>query len=670
MIANSAQRRRAHSGRRATAWWAIASAALAATGGIMVSAMGAPVRLVGVSARANAVLIEATEPVAYSVGRPTPLSLVVDMRNVSVSDAQPDVDSSATGGAVTGVRLEQTTAADGRPVARVHLALARPSDYRVRSERSTIRVELTPKTVGVELTPKTAAVELTPKAAAQKPATAPAVEVQTKPASALEPTNVAATVLERIRSRRTPESTTVTLSGNGRLAPERLTESEDRPRRLVLDFPNVTSRVPSQTAIDSPLVKRVRVGLNSHEPIVTRVVMEIAPNASYHVERAGEAGRDLAVVFAESQAKGSGPVMLAPPDASSPKPEPEPALTMQQAIANAAAITPPEGTPLDPMTALNSVNRPAEKPATAERDRPAPAPPAPAPSAPQAAPQASPRAPDTPPLPPPSRQTPVQNVQAPAEPLPPATPPARAAQAAAPPVPPAPAPAAAQVPAPPAAPPAAAARTTPPQQAQTQPPPAPSQPQAPKQFTGVPISMDFEGVDLRAVLRTFADVSGLNIVIDQDVQGSVDIKLTDVPWDQALDVILRGNQLDYTVEGTIVRISRIKTLEDEHKARQAASAAAAERAAQAGGLAFETFPLSYAKAAEIAPLLKNSLRLSKWGQVQVDTRTNTLIVADLPEQFQSIRQLLSTLDRAEPQVEVEARIVQTTRDFARAIGVQ
>ncbi len=172
------------------------------------------------------------------------------------------------------------------------------------------------------------------------------------------------------------------------------------------------------------------------------------------------------------------------------------------------------------------------------------------------------------------------------------------------------------------------------------------------------------------MLRTLADVSGLNMVIDPDVQGSVDIKLTDVPWDQALDVILRGNGLDYSVDGTIVRISKIKTLEDENKARQAAAQAAAERQAQAGGLAFETFPLSYAKAAEIAPLLKGSLRLSKYGQVQVDVRTNTLIIADLPEQFGPIRQLLATLDRAEPQVEVEARIVQTTRDFAKAIGVQ
>ena len=108
-----------------------------------------------------------------------------------------------------------------------------------------------------------------------------------------------------------------------------------------------------------------------------------------------------------------------------------------------------------------------------------------------------------------------------------------------------------------------------------QPPaPAPTTPRSPdqaKQYTGDPLSLDLDGVDLRAVLRTFADVSGLNMVIDPDVQGTVDIKLTDVPWDQALDVILRGNQLDYSVDGTIVRISRIQTLESENKARQSAA---------------------------------------------------------------------------------------------------
>jgi type IV pilus assembly protein PilQ len=177
--------------------------------------------------------------------------------------------------------------------------------------------------------------------------------------------------------------------------------------------------------------------------------------------------------------------------------------------------------------------------------------------------------------------------------------------------------------------------------------------------------MDFQGVDLRSVLRTFAEISGLNMVIDPDVQGTVDIVLTDVPWDQALEVILRGNQLDYTVDGTIVRIAKIDTLKREQDSRTQL----AQSAAQAGALAVRTYTLSYAKADQAAPLVRSAL-LSARGNVQIDARTNTLIVTDLPERLDTVNQLLSTIDRAEPQVEIEARIITTTRDFARALGVQ
>jgi type IV pilus assembly protein PilQ len=186
-----------------------------------------------------------------------------------------------------------------------------------------------------------------------------------------------------------------------------------------------------------------------------------------------------------------------------------------------------------------------------------------------------------------------------------------------------------------------------------------------KKYTGHPISMDFQGVDLRSVLRTFAEISGLNMVIDPDVQGTVDIVLTDVPWDQALEVILRGNALDYTVDGTIVRIAKIETLRKEQDARTQL----AQSAANAGTLAVRTYALSYAKADQAAPLVQSAV-LSPRGKVQVDARTNTLIITDLPARLDTVNQLLATLDRAEPQVEIEARIITTTRDFARALGVQ
>ena len=177
--------------------------------------------------------------------------------------------------------------------------------------------------------------------------------------------------------------------------------------------------------------------------------------------------------------------------------------------------------------------------------------------------------------------------------------------------------------------------------------------------------MDFQGVDLRSVLRTFAEISGLNMVIDPDVQGTVDIVLTDVPWDQALEVILRGNALDYTVDGTIVRIARIETLRREQDARTQL----AQSSANAGALAVRTYTLSYAKADQAAPLVKSSV-LSPRGNVQIDARTNTLIITDLPARLDTVQQLLGTIDRAEPQVEIEARIITTTRDYARALGLQ
>ena len=627
--------------------------AVAAVASIMVSA-NAPARLVGVTAQGDAVLIESTEPAAYSVSRPNPMTLVVDMRNVSVGDARSDVPRQ---GAIAGVRLEQATATDGKALARIHVELVRPAEYSIKSARNTIRVELTPRTAATTTT--------TPRVPAPAPAPAPAPRVVQQPPAAAAPiekgTSSAATLLERIRTSKTPSATTVTLIGNGHLTPSGVSESKDRPRRLVLDFPAITSKAPTLTAVDSPLVTRVRVGVNSYQPLVTRVVMEVAAVAKYHVERSGEAGRDLAVVFEQSAAPA--PILLSPAELPTTPIEPEPPVTLQQAIANAASITPP-----DPITALNTVGRNVLGP---ELEVEAPRTAAASPKA--AAPTTAPAAPtSTTPPPPAPAPSPRAQVAA-AFVTPPAT--QAAPAAAAPEIP-------AQVkPRPAAAAPAQtnartaslASQAQAAQQPAAQTPPQPNSPrlgEPQRQFTGHPISMDFEGVDLRAVLRTFADVSGLNMVIDADVQGTVDIKLTDVPWDQALDVILRGNQLDYSVDGTIVRISKIKTLEDENKARVAAAQAAAERQAQAGGLTFETFPLSYAKAAEMAPLLKGSLRLSKYGQVQVDVRTNTLIIADLPDQLPAIRDLLRSLDRAEPQVEVEARIVQTTRDFARAIGVQ
>jgi len=190
--------------------------------------------------------------------------------------------------------------------------------------------------------------------------------------------------------------------------------------------------------------------------------------------------------------------------------------------------------------------------------------------------------------------------------------------------------------------------------------------QGPTRFTGNPISLDFQGADLRAVLRSFAEISGLNIVIDPNVQGTVDVALRDVPWDQALDIILRANKLGYSVDGTIVRIAPITTLSGEEKERGDLFRAQAD----AGQLVTQTRQLSYSKGDEIVTLLKAANILSNRGQAFVDVRTNTLIVTDLQARLTNISELIDTLDKAQPQVEIEARIIQTNRTYARALGIQ
>ncbi|HET9195286.1 MAG TPA: type IV pilus secretin PilQ [Vicinamibacterales bacterium] len=200
---------------------------------------------------------------------------------------------------------------------------------------------------------------------------------------------------------------------------------------------------------------------------------------------------------------------------------------------------------------------------------------------------------------------------------------------------------------------------------------APQQPAAPlqveagqRQFTGTPVSLDFDGTDLRAVLTALAKEGGINIWIDPRVQGTVTTTLTDVPWDEAFDIIASGNGLGYVQRGSVVRVVPLAVLAEEEAARRKVE----EERALAGELRTYTKSLSYATAKELATLVKDTV-LSPRGQVQVDDRTNTLIVTDLVDRLGRTEDLISKLDVPQPQVEIEARIVQTSRDFARQIGV-
>jgi type IV pilus assembly protein PilQ len=268
--------------------------------------------------------------------------------------------------------------------------------------------------------------------------------------------------------------------------------------------------------------------------------------------------------------------------------------------------------------------------------------------------------------------------QSPAAAAPPAT---AAAKRPLPPAPPAAAPAVARTskpstePAPPATPRATVRRSTPPPvptaPAAGAPEPQPAvmatQGMSSGKYTGHPISLDFQGVDLRAVLRTFAEVTGLNLVIDPGVKGVVDVTLRDVPWDQALEMILRANQLAYSVDGTIVRIAPTTTFSSEAADRRK-QAEERLRELAVSKKEYKTVRLSYANAKDIADLVKKS-GMTTFGDVQVDDNTNTMILFDIPDGLTKAQQLIGELDRPQAQVEIEARIVRTTKTAARELGL-
>lgn len=186
-----------------------------------------------------------------------------------------------------------------------------------------------------------------------------------------------------------------------------------------------------------------------------------------------------------------------------------------------------------------------------------------------------------------------------------------------------------------------------------------------REYAGSPVSMSFQNADLRSVLRTFAEISGLNIVIDPQVEGRVEVTLVDVPWDQALDVVLQANRLGYDLDGSVLRVATLSTLAEEQRQRRAQ----AERQALEGELRVLVRSLSYGRAADLARLVTQAV-LSPRGQVQVDERTNTVIVSDLDDRLAAVRDLLDTLDRAEPQVEIRARIVQARKSYAQELGIR
>jgi type IV pilus assembly protein PilQ len=183
-------------------------------------------------------------------------------------------------------------------------------------------------------------------------------------------------------------------------------------------------------------------------------------------------------------------------------------------------------------------------------------------------------------------------------------------------------------------------------------------------YTGEPISVNLKDVDLRDFFRLIHEISGLNVVLDPAVKGTLTIVLDEVPWDQALDIVLQNNSLDKQLNGNVLRIATRSTLTSEAQSQRDLEKAQAEAIAPVT----VTRVLSYSKAGTLKDVLKKFL--SSRGDILSDDRSNQLIIRDIPSIIPTIDNLIRQLDRKSQQVEIEARVVSASRSFAQDIGTQ
>jgi len=184
-------------------------------------------------------------------------------------------------------------------------------------------------------------------------------------------------------------------------------------------------------------------------------------------------------------------------------------------------------------------------------------------------------------------------------------------------------------------------------------------------YSGELVDLKFKDADLRdVVLYLGSEVAALNVVFDPGVRGSVTCNLVAVPWDQALDILLKNNKMGRTLDGNILRVAPVDILTREKEDEKQIL----ESQEYTEPILIKRYPLSYAKADEVKLLIAN--KISERGEIIVDVRTNTLIISDIANRIDIVEQLLTAFDKPTPQVTIEARIVEATSTFVRNLGIQ
>ena len=189
-----------------------------------------------------------------------------------------------------------------------------------------------------------------------------------------------------------------------------------------------------------------------------------------------------------------------------------------------------------------------------------------------------------------------------------------------------------------------------------------------KEYQGRPMSLNFQDISIRAVLQIIADYNGFNLVVSDSVSGNITLRLDGVPWDQALDIVLRVKGLDKRMEGSILMVAPTEEL----AAREAKELKAKQQVEDLEPLYSEYIQLNYAKAQEFADLLQTDVNsiLSNRGSVSVDARTNTLLIKDTAKSIENVRRMVETLDVAVKQVVIESRMVTVRDNVQEDLGIR
>ena len=592
------------------------------------------------------ITIRASGAFTHTEYRPSDNLLLVDLPGVSAGVLEGQTQSLQSPG-VSSYRVQSFQGTGGTEVARVEVNLSGAPFVTFNQEQGTLEVRVTAAaTPAAASTVPAAPAKAEVPVQAEAPAPPASQAVQSAPASsadAVETTpHQAAKANQPVWVRGVnvihgSQGIELEIRSNGALKPTVSRISD--PERIVVDLENARTLRPMQVPVKSGDVKDVRMALYQVNPPVTRVVVDL------------EAARDYEVVPFEN---GLRLKLHAPAQVASLGAPPVPAASAASAIPvlpKAPAITPSA-------TEQSSTAKPAAEPAVAPREDAkemasaiSPAKPAAQPAAPAAAvTQPAPAAPQDFVIVQPDYKAKAQADE----------PAARATDAASK---FSPAKTEVALASTPALLPASMHVASPASAAQQPAVPAQMTTGRPK-YTGEPISVNLKDVDLKDFFRLIHEISGLNVVLDPNVHGSLTLVLDDVPWDQALDIVLKNNGLERELDGNVLRIATVDTLKNEADSRRAQ----VEAQALASSKITVTRFLSYAHSKDLVLTIKKLL--SKRGEIVSDERTNALIIMDIPQVFPEIDRLLAQLDRKTPEVEIEARVVAATRNFARDIGTQ